>query len=422
MAGLTMAEKIFSSHAGVEARAGMLVTAGVDLLMAHDGNRPLVIETLRELGYARPRHPERLVLVLDHAVPPPTEVVANIHARMRAFAREHGTHLVEAGDGISHVVLPERGFARPGLLVIGSDSHTTTLGAVNCLATGVGSSDMALAAATGQLWFKVPSTLRVALAGGLGDGVTAKDVAQFLVRQMGLRRALYRALEFTGSGLAGLDMDARFTLANVAVELGAKCAVFPADDVLRTWLARRGVGASGAVDPDPDAAYEDTISVDLSAVAPQVARPHSPADVVDVTDVEGTPVQYVFIGSCSAGRLDDLRAAARILAGRQVAPGVRLVVAPGSREVLREAVRQGIAEMLVAAGATLIPPGCGPCAGVSQGVPADGETVVATSPRNFRGRMGNPRAQIYLASPVTAAAAAVAGALTDPRRLLGVMP
>jgi 3-isopropylmalate/(R)-2-methylmalate dehydratase large subunit len=420
MAGLTLAEKIFSSHAGVEARAGRLVTARVDILMAHDGNRPLVIETLRELGFERPRHPERLVLVLDHAVPPPTDVVANIHARMRAFARQHGTHLVEAGEGICHVVLPERGFARPGWLIIGSDSHTTTLGAVNCLATGVGSSDMALAAATGELWFKVPSTLRILLTGCLGVGVTAKDAAQFLIRRMGLRRALYRALEFCGPGVATLDMDGRFTLANVAVELGAKCALFPADGVLQSWLRDRGVDPTGGVDADPDAAYEDTIAVNLSAIVPQVARPHSPADVVDVMDVEGTPVQYVFIGSCSAGRLDDLRTAARILIGRRVAPGVRLVVAPGSREVYRDAIREGIAETLLAAGAALIPPGCGPCAGVSQGVPANDETVVATSPRNFRGRMGNPRAQIYLASAATAAAAAVTGTLTDPRRLLEV--
>ncbi len=417
MAGLTVAEKIFSSHAGVEARAGMLVTARVDVLMAHDGNRPLVIETLRELGYGRPRHPERLVLVLDHAVPPPTDLVANIHARLRAFAREHGCPLVEAGDGICHVVLPERGFVRPGQLVIGSDSHMTTLGAVNCLGTGVGSSDMALAAATGELWFKVPATLRILLVGRLSDGVTAKDLAQFLIRRIGLRRALYRALEFSGPGVADLGMDGRFTVANAAVELGAKCALFPADDVLRSWLARRAVDASGAVDPDPDASYEETIAVDLSELAPQVARPHSPADVVDVTDVEGIPVQYVFIGSCSAGRLEDLRAAAQVLAGRTVAPGVRLVVAPGSREVLLEAVRQGIVDTLLAAGAAVIPPGCGPCAGVSQGVPADDEVVVATSPRNFRGRMGNPRAQIYLASAAVAAAAAVTGTITDPRRL-----
>lgn len=418
MAGLTAVEKILSAHAGVEARAGMLVTARVDALMAHDGNRPLVTETLRELGWSRPRDPARLVLVLDHAVPPPTEVAANIHARMRAFAREHGCHLSEAGEGICHVVLPERGLARPGWLVVGADSHTTTLGAVNCVATGVGSSDMALAAATGELWFKVPSTLRVVLVGQLRPGVMAKDIAQFLLREMGLRRALYRALEFGGSGVTGLDMDARFTVANVAVELGAKCAVFPADEVLRGWLEERGVEASGGVEADQDAVYEDTVEVNLSELVPQVARPHSPANVVDVADVEGIPVQYVFIGSCSGSRLQDLAAAAAILRGRRVAPGVRLVVAPGSRDVLREAMRRGIVESLVEAGATMIPPGCGPCAGVAQGVPADDETVVATSPRNFRGRMGNPRAQIFLASPLTAAATAVTGVLTDPRRLM----
>lgn len=418
MPGLTIAEKILSERSGREARAGAFVVAEVDVLMAHDGNRPLVIDTLGELGFDRPARPERLVLVLDHAVPPPTSVVANIHARMRAFAREHGAHLVEAGDGVCHIVLPERGYVRPGDLVVASDSHTTTIGAVNCFATGMGSSDMALAAAKGAVWFRVPTTLRIVLTGRLGTGVAAKDAAQYLVRRLGLHRCNYRTLEFEGPGIEAMGMDGRFAMANVAVELGAKCGILPGDAVLRVWLERRLIGPLKFVASDPGAVYEESFEFDLGALAPQVARPHSPADVVDVAEVEGISVQTAFIGTCSAGRLEDLRAAAQVLAGRSVARGVRLVVAPGSAEIHLAAVREGIVETLLAAGAALVPPGCGPCAGVSQGVPGDEETVVATSPRNFRGRMGNPKARIFLASPATVAASAVAGAITDPRRYL----
>ncbi|MDR7544260.1 MAG: aconitase/3-isopropylmalate dehydratase large subunit family protein [Armatimonadota bacterium] len=418
MARLTIAEKILSQKSGRDARAGMFVTARVDVVMAHDGNRPIAIDTLRELGFERPAHPDRVVLVLDHAVPPPTQVVANIHGRMRAFAATWGTHLTEIGHGIGHLVLPEGGHVRPGDLVVASDSHTTTIGAVNCLATGVGSSDLALALARGELWFRVPSTLRVVLEGALAEGVYPKDIAQYLIRRLGLHRCNYRSLEFEGSAVETMSMDGRFTLANVAVELGAKCAIFPHDGTLRAWLRDRVGGEPVGVAADPDAEYEETYQFDLTGLRPQVARPHSPADVVDVDEVAGTPVHSVFIGTCSAGRFEDLEAAARVLRGRSIARGVRLIVVPGSAEVFRRAVRQGIAETLLAAGATLVTPGCGPCAGVSQGVPGDDETVVATSPRNFRGRMGNPKAQIFLASPATAAASAVAGAITDPRRFL----
>jgi 3-isopropylmalate/(R)-2-methylmalate dehydratase large subunit len=282
----------------------------------------------------------------------------------------------------------------------------------------VGSSDLALALARGELWFRVPSTLRLVLEGRLAEGVYPKDVAQYLIRRLGLHRCNYRSLEFEGPTVEAMSMDGRFTLANVAVELGAKCAIFPCDGTLRVWLRDRVGGEPAGVAADPDAQYEETYRVDLGALQPQVARPHSPADVVDVGEVAGTPVHAAFIGTCSAGRFEDLEAAARVLRGRTVAPGVRLIVVPGSGEVFRRAVRQGIAETLLAAGATLVTPGCGPCAGVSQGVPGDGETVVATSPRNFRGRMGNPRAQIFLASPATAAASAVAGAIADPRQFL----
>lgn len=419
MPGLTIAEKILSRNSDREARAGMFVTARVDVLMAHDGNRPIAIDTLKELGFERLAHPERVVLVLDHAVPPPTNVVANIHARMRTFAREHGTHLTEAGDGIGHLVLAERGYARPGDLVVASDSHTTTIGAVNCLATGVGSSDLALALARGELWFRVPATLRIVLDGRLPEGVCSKDVAQYLIRRLGLHRCNYRSLEFEGSAVAAMDMDGRFTLANSAVELGAKCGIFPCDETLQAWLRGRTLGEIAGVCADPGAEYEETFQFDLTGLVPQVARPHSPADVVDVCDVEGTPVDAVFIGSCGAGRLEDLQNAARVLRGRSVARGVRLIVVPGSGEVYREAIRNGIVEALLEAGAMIVPPGCGPCAGVSQGVPGDDETVIATSPRNFRGRMGNPNARIFLASPATAAAAAVAGAIADPRLYLG---
>lgn len=418
MAGLTIAEKILSRHCGREARAGEFVVAEVDVLMAHDGNRPLVIDTLRELGFERPARPKRLFLVLDHAVPPPTAVVANIHDRMRAFAEEHGSHLLEEGEGICHITVPELGHVRPGELVVASDSHTTTIGAVNCLATGMGSSDIALAAAKGAVWFRVPSTLRIVLGGVPGPGIYAKDVAQYLIRRLGLHRSNYRSLQFEGPAVEAMSMDGRFTLANAAVELGAKCGIFPGDAVLGSWLEGRLEGAYEFVAPDPDAAYEETFEFDLGGLAPQVARPHSPGDVVDVCEVEGTPVQMAFIGTCSAGRLEDLRAAAHVLEGRSIARGVRLIVAPGSAEVYLTALQEGIVETLLVAGACIVPPGCGPCAGIAQGIPADGENVVSSGPRNFRGRMGNPEASIFLASAATAAASAFVGTITDPRRLL----
>lgn len=416
--GNTIAEKILSRKSGTDARAGQIVLAEPDFLFAHDGNRPLAIEAFAELGGRTVKHPERMALVIDHASPPPTAAAAGLHIAMRAFARAQGIRLYDVGSGVCHLVVTEHGHITPGTLVIGSDSHTCTEGALNCLAAGYGVSDIAAAMISGQQWFRVPQTIRIEVTGRLRPGVFAKDAILSLVGQLGPDGAVYMVLEFGGEGLASLGMEERFTLANLAIETGAKAGIVEADSVTAAWLQGRTTALWTAVASDPDAAFARRIVLNLDAVEPMISCPDSPTNVTPISAVTGTPVHEAVIGTCTNGRLSDLQEAARILAGKRVAPGTRLLVVPGSREVLEAAAKDGTLSALLAAGATFVPPGCGPCAGVHAGVPGPGETVVTTANRNFKGRMGNPQAAIYLASPAVVAASAVTGVLTDPRTLL----
>lgn len=418
--GRTLAEKILSSKVGRAVRAGDIVVAKIDLAVAHDGNRPLVTDVFRELGGQRVFDPARVKLVIDHAPAAHNLTAAEVHREMREFARQHGLQLIEAGTGICHQVIPDMGLVAPGDLVVGTDSHTTTYGAFQVFGTGVGSTDLAVAVITGDIWLRVPHSIRVNLYGVLPPGSYPKDVALELLRRLGANGATYMAVEFAGPGLHSIDIGGRMTLANLAMEMGAKTALFPYDDVLERWVgSRRLERPPTRYTPDLDALYAMEIDVDLSRVEPLVAAPHSPDNVHPVATFEGTPVDLAIIGTCVNGRYEDLRVAAQILAGKRIAPGTRLLVTPASREILVQCIQDGTLAALVEAGATIGIPGCTGCTGASGCLmPADGQRVISAANRNFKGRLGNPRAEIFLASPATVAASALAGRIVDPRRVL----
>ena len=416
--GKTIAEKIFTQHCGREVKAGELVVCEVDFMMGQDGTSPLAIKAFEELGGEKVLDPSRVALVIDHSSPSPLEGVSNLHAMMRTFAAEQGVGIYDIGCGVCHCLLPEQGHVAPGDIVIGADSHTTTYGAINAFSTGVGSTDLAAAMLTGKLWFKVPPTLRLELGGELPAGVYSKDVALFLAGKLTADGATYLAVEYGGEIIASLSVEARFTISNMAVEVGAKAGLMEADGKTEEWMAGRTSRSFTPTAPDPDADYVEVKEFDLGGLTPQVAEPHRVDNVRPVEELEGTPIQEAVIGTCTNGRLEDLQVAARILAGRRASPEVRLIVAPASRQVLMDAMKEGVAQRLIEAGAVFVTPGCGPCVGTHNGVPADGERVISTANRNFKGRMGNTSAFIYLASPATVAASAVAGKITDPRRML----
>ncbi len=414
--GMTVAEKILARASGrASVRAGEFVVAEIDLAMTHDIFAATVFDALLDLGREKVFDPAKVAVVIDHLVPAPSAQAAAIHHRIREHVERFGIGIFyDAGEGISHQLLPERGHIRPGMLVVGTDSHTTTYGALGAAGTGVGTSDMVYALATGRLWFRVPETIRFELAGALEPLVSWKDVVLAIAGRIGSDGAQYRALEFGGPGVASAPVSGRLTVANMAVELGAKFGIFPADECTFAYL---GEETPGAPRPDPDAAYLTVEELELATLGPQVALPSDVDRVTAVRDAEPVRIDQAFLGSCTNGRLDDLQAAAAILRGRKVAPGVRLLVAPASRRVLEAALADGTVATLVAAGATLLAAGCGPCFGGHGGLLAPGERCVSTSNRNFVGRMGSPAAEIYLASPATVAASAVAGRLVDPREV-----
>lgn len=415
--GKTLAEKILSEHAGKDVRPGQLVVAKVDLAFAQDGTGPLAIRQWEKLGVGKVFDPERVWFFFDHAAPAPRRELANDHAFMRDFSAKTGARVSEVGEGISHQIVAER-LAKPGMLITGADSHTCTAGALGAFATGVGSTDAAVAMALGKTWFRVPETFLVKVKGKFGPGVSAKDLILQFIGDIGADGATYKALEFGGE-LENLDMEARLTIANMAVEAGAKTGLFPADEETRRWLAKHGREEDyRELKPDPDAQYERVFEYDLGQLEPVVAAPHTVDNVHPAKDLGNVKVNQVYIGTCTNGRVSDLRAAAQILKGKKVAPGVRLIVVPASRRVWKEAQEEGLLEVFFDAGALILAPGCGPCVGVHEGVLADGEVVLSTQNRNFKGRMGNPNAFIYLGSPMTAAASALRGYITDPREVL----
>ncbi|MFO7680280.1 MAG: 3-isopropylmalate dehydratase large subunit [Chloroflexota bacterium] len=413
----TLAEQILSHAAGRVVRPGELITVRPDVIMAHDSLSPAIIAIMRErLGQEHVADPDQCVLVMDHVAPASNVATANSQNIIRAFAREEGVRLFEVGRGICHQVLVEERIAQPGRIVIGSDSHSTSYGAVGAFGTGMGSTDIALAMGTGKVWFRVPETIQVkavgeATANGrFRPGVDAKDLALKLARLLGIGGATYASVEY--HGLDWLPLPGRQTLSSMAIELGAKAGIFPPDgEVAQRFDVPDWLRVDAAAD------YTQKVVVNLDELEPQVAVPHSVDAVVDLGAVVGQPVDVVFLGTCTNGRYEDLRIAADILKGKQLAPGMRMLVTPASRQELQKAIADDTLAILLEAGVTLTTPGCGPCMGRHQGTLGEGDICLSTGNRNFKGRMGHPSSQIYLASPAVAAATALTGRITDPREL-----
>ena len=415
--GKTIAEKIFSAHSGEDAHAGDIVIANVDFAMSQDGTSALAIDALKSMGAEKVFDPQKVAMVMDHSCPSPLEGVSAIHDKMREFGKESGVHIYDWGCGVCHQLIPESGKVVCGDLVVGCDSHTCTYGALNIFSTGVGSTDGAAAMASGKLWFKVPQTVKVNYTGTLPKGVYSKDLILYLAGMIGADGATYKALEFHGNVIEELSVDARMTISNMAIEVGAKVGLMQADEKTLAFFsdAQR---KPQAVFPDKDAQYCQTIDIDVADITPQVAKPHSVDNVSPIADVEGTPIAEGVIGTCTNGRVEDLAIAAGILEGKHISPNCRLVVAPASRDIYLEAMDKGYIQTLVKAGACVVTPGCGPCVGTHNGVPSNGENVISTANRNFKGRMGNSNAFIYLGSPATVAASVLEARITDPRKYL----
>jgi homoaconitate hydratase family protein len=417
--GQTFAQKILAQKAGLETvEPGQIVTVRPDKLLTHD-NTAAIAKIFREIGVERVARPEISVIVLDHVVPAATEGHARNHQQIRQFVKEQGvTSFYDVGEGICHQVLPEKGHALPGYLIVGSDSHTTTHGAFGAFAAGIGRTEAAAVMATGEIWLMVPESFRITVEGEVPKGVYAKDLILHIIGELGADGADYRAVEFTGPVIKEMSVASRMVLCNMAAEMGAKIGVVEPDDKTRAWLKGRSDVDFEKVSADPEAAYERVIEYDVSALLPQVARPHTVDNVVPITEVIGTKVDQALIGTCTNGRLEDLQVAAQILRGRKIAPMTRLLTLPASREVLSAALAEGIIADLVTAGAVILNPGCGPCLGAHEGVMAPGEVTISTANRNFKGRMGCKEAEIYLASPATVAASALAGEIVDPREFV----
>ena len=418
--GMTMTQKILARHAGLPSvEAGQLIEAKLDLVLGNDITTPVAITEFDKAGLTEIFDRDKIAIVLDHYTPCKDIKAAQLCAKARAFAQRFGiTHFYDVGQmGIEHALLPEKGLTAPGEVIIGADSHTCTYGALGAFSTGVGSTDMAAGMATGVLWFKVPSAIRVTLKGKLRPYVSGKDVILHLIGRIGVDGALYKSLEFGGEGVAQLTMDDRFTIANMAIEAGAKNGIFPVDDTTRAYLSGRVDRPWEAYEADPDAVYDQEVVIDLDELRPTVSLPHLPSNTRTVDEVEGTPIQQVVIGSCTNGRLEDLRQAAEILKGRHVADGVRCIVIPATQQVYLDALKAGYVEAFIQAGCAVSTPTCGPCLGGHMGVLSDGERAVSTTNRNFVGRMGPVSSEIILASPAVAAASAVKGCVADPAKL-----
>ncbi|HEX75961.1 MAG TPA: 3-isopropylmalate dehydratase large subunit [Dehalococcoidia bacterium] len=416
--GKTLSEKILSDKSGIDARAGDIVIAPVDLAFVQDTTGPLTIRQFQESGRKGLANPQRTAIFLDHATPSPNRQLSNDHQFLRAFAKETGCLISEGGNGICHQLVAEM-FANPGDIIVGADSHTVTAGALGAFATGMGSSDVAIALALGKTWFRVPESFKITISGRLQNGVHAKDLILHLIGILGADGANYKALEFDGEAVPHMSMSQRLTIANMVVEAGAKVGLFVSDNITKKYLATRGRGDKHkALHPDADADYEQVVNINVTELEPMVAMPHTVDNVAPARTLAGVKIHQVFIGTCTNGRLEDLATAVAILKNKKCYPHVRLIVAPASRQVLTEAMKAGYIQILVTAGAILLPPGCAACLGLHQGVLGDNEVCLSTANRNFKGRMGNPEASIYLASPATAAASAITGEITDPRRVM----
>ncbi len=417
---MTMTQKILAAHAGLpQVKAGDLIEAKLDLVLGNDITTPVAITAFDRAGFTRVFDREKIAIVLDHSTPCKDIKSAQLCHEAREFAKRFSIkNFFDVGEvGIEHALLPEKGLVAPGELVIGADSHTCTYGALGAFSTGVGSTDMAAGMAMGENWFKVPEAIRVELTGALRGYASGKDVILHLIGMIGVDGALYQSLEFTGPGVASLSMDDRFTIANMAIEAGAKNGIFPVDEKTRAYMKGRTDRPWQTFDADPDAEYARTVTIDLSTLEPTVSLPHLPSNTCRISEVKGMPIQQAVIGSCTNGRIEDLRAAAAILEGRHVATGVRCIVIPATQAIYLQAMHEGLVDTFITAGCAVSTPTCGPCLGGHMGVMCAGERAVSTTNRNFVGRMGHTSSEVVLASPAVAAASAVAGCLADPAEL-----
>ncbi|WNY27093.1 3-isopropylmalate dehydratase large subunit [Methanolapillus ohkumae] len=414
----TLAEKIISGRAGKDVYAGDITLVNVDVTAVQDGTGPLAVQQLEKMNLVQAANPERTVLFIDHAAPSPQKDLSNAHQILRTFSKKTGAQLSEAGEGVCHQRLVET-YVNPGEVLIGADSHTCTSGALGAFSTGMGSTDVAVGIALGKTWFRVPETFRVNVNGKFQKGVYAKDLILHLIGLIGADGATYKALEFSGPTIENMTMSERFTLANMAVEAGAKAGLFETDEKTRAYLKEHGRGDKYLeIKADKGATYERVIDIDASQLQPTISKPHTVDNTAVVTEIEGTKIDQVFIGTCTNGRIDDLEIAAKILDGKKRHQDTRLIIVPASKDVFLEAVQKGYIETFIKAGAIIMAPGCGPCVGVHEGALADGEACLATQNRNFQGRMGNTEGFIYLGSPATAAATAIYGVITDPRKVI----
>ncbi|MDP8260150.1 MAG: 3-isopropylmalate dehydratase large subunit [Candidatus Gygaella obscura] len=414
----TIVEKILSSHCKKKVKAGDFAICDVDFCFGQDGTSNIIIDRIKELGLNKLKNSSKFAMVIDHSAPSPNMEVSAVHKRMRGFAKKFNSKFFDISAGVCHQVIPESGYCLPGNLVLGADSHTCTYGALGVFSSGVGSTDLAITLATGKNWFKVPETIKITLMGKLKKGVFAKDVILFLITKLGINAATYKAIEFYGSIINNLDMAGRFTISNMAVEMGAKAGIIPVDRITLAWMKKHFNKKIKPVYADKGADYEKEYRFNLSSLNPIVAKPHSPGNGVCVTKLKNIKIDQGFIGTCTNGRLEDLAIAARILKGKKVTPGIKLIIAAASRRIYLEALKKGYIEIFIKSGASVINPGCGPCVGTHAGIPADKEIVISTANRNFKGRMGNPKANIYLASPATVAVSCLKGKITDPRNYL----
>ncbi len=416
--GQTIAEKILSAHAGKTVIPGELIISKIDAVMVQDGTGPLAVNEFKKLNKTKLFNPERTILFIDHASPSPRKELSNSHKVLREFAKEYGAVLSEVGEGVCHQRLVES-YINPGEVLLGADSHTCTSGALGAFATGVGSTDIAVVMGLGRTWLKVPSTYKIVIEGEFQKGVYAKDLILHLIGLIGADGATYKALEFTGSAIKKLTMSERFTISNMAVEAGAKAGLFETDEITFEYLKEHNrADKFKEIKADSDAVYERIIKINLNELKPTISCPHTVDNTKTVDELERVEINQVYIGTCTNGRIEDLRIAADILRGRKVKEGVRLLIAPASREVFLEALKEGLIETFVEAGGAIVTSGCGACVGVHAGILGDGEVCLATQNRNFQGRMGNTEGYIYLSSPAIAAYSAIKGYIADVREVL----
>ncbi|TFG04719.1 MAG: 3-isopropylmalate dehydratase large subunit [Promethearchaeota archaeon] len=417
-----MAEKILLEHSDVgKVSPGQFINCEIDLIMVHEQLGGRIHEEYEKLGIDHVWNPNKIFFILDHWVPAPTISAAQMHQDCRKFAEKYKfihNFGYQLNQGICHQVLPEMGFSRPGMLIVGSDSHTTTYGAFNCLSTGIGATDVSVVFATGKLWFKVPESFKIVLTGELQKGVMSKDFILTFIGNLSTKGAIYKSLEFLGEGANSFSIDGRMTVSNMTVEAGAKFGVFLPDKKLEKWLSKRTENFNNFVNPDDEAIYEKSFEYDLSEIIPVVAKPSNPGNLAKIEDVQGIEIDQAFLGSCTNGRMEDLRIAAEILKKNVVDPKTRLIIIPASKEIYLQALKEGLIEIFIKAGAVVGNCTCGPCIGGHLGVLGPQEVCISTTNRNFVGRMGDPTSQVYLASPATVAISAIKGKIADPREVL----